>query len=81
MRKIAELSRAFGRVIAEERTRQKLSQEQLAEAIGSNNVYICLLENGQRQPSLNAAILLAASLKLTPAELIERVSGLLDKPK
>ena len=77
MDKVQGLSKAFGRVIAEERTRQRLSQEQLAEAIGSINVYISLLENGQRQPSLNAVILLADSLKITPAELVSRVCALL----
>ena len=77
MDKVQGLSQAFGRVIAEERARQRLSQEQLAEAIGSINVYISLLENGQRQPSLNTVILLAESLKIAPAELVSRVCALL----
>ncbi|MGE4310359.1 helix-turn-helix domain-containing protein [Desulfovibrio sp.] len=77
MKKVSGLPKAFGKVIAEARTRQGLSQEQLAEAIGSTNVYISLLENGQRQPSLNATLLLARELTLTPEELVASVSALL----
>ena len=77
MNKVHGLSKKFGRVIAEERARQRISQEQLAEAIGSINVYISLLENGLRQPSLNAVILLAESLNIAPAELVSRVCVLL----
>ncbi len=54
-----------------------MSQEQLAEAIDSTNVYISLLENGQRQPSLNAAILIAHSLGMSPEELVAQVTTLL----
>lgn len=72
------LPKAFGKVIAETRLRQGMSQEQLAEAIDSTNVYISLLENGQRQPSLNAVILIARSLGMRPDELVEQVLFLLD---
>ena len=68
---------AFGKVIAEARASQGLSQEQLAEAIGSTNVYISMLENGQRQPSLNAVLLIAQELQVKPEELVARVSVLL----
>ncbi len=61
-------------MIAEVRIRQGMSQEQLAEAIESTNVYISLLENGQRQPSLNAVILIAHSLGMRPEELMRQVS-------
>lgn len=81
MKKVQGLPRAFGRVIAEARTRQGMSQEQLAEAIDSTNVYISLLENGQRQPSLNATILIAESLGMPPGELVRLVNGLLGENK
>ncbi|MBS5050544.1 MAG: helix-turn-helix transcriptional regulator [Desulfovibrionaceae bacterium] len=58
--------------------REGITQEQLAEAIGSTNVYISLLENGQRQPSLNAMILIANSLGIAPEKLMEQVSSRLD---
>jgi len=81
MYKVEGLPQAFGRVIAQMRVEQRLSQEELAEKIGSTNVYISLLERGQRQPSLNAVILIAESLKITPAELVRRVNEQLEELK
>ena len=78
MKKIQRLPQAFGKIIAEERARKNLSQEQLAEAIEATNVYICLLETGQRQPSLNATILIANALGIHPSELLNKVTALLD---
>ena len=73
MKKVDGLAQAFGSVLAEERGKKNISQEQLAEMIDSNNVYVCLLENGQRQPSLNAMILLAKALEISPTEFMQRV--------
>jgi DNA-binding XRE family transcriptional regulator len=70
MKKVQGLPKAFGKTIAEARARLGMSQEQLAESIDPPNLYISLLENGQRQPSLNAAILIARSLEMCPEELI-----------
>lgn len=53
-----------------------MSQEQLAEAIDSTNVYISLLENGQRKLSLNATILIAQELEIKPEELMCKVCSL-----
>ena len=78
MKKVQGLPKAFGKVIAEARTRRGMSQEQLAEAIDSTNVYISLLENGQRQPSLNAAILIARNLGMPPEEVVAHVCAQLD---
>ncbi|PWM65301.1 MAG: XRE family transcriptional regulator [Desulfovibrionaceae bacterium] len=78
MNKVQRLPLIFGTVIAETRMREGITQEQLAEAIGSTNVYISLLENGQRQPSLNAMILIANSLGIAPEKLMEQVSSRLD---
>jgi len=79
MKEVQGLSKAFGMVIAELRVKRRLSQEQLAEAIDSTNVYISLLENGQRKPSLNATILIAQSLKIQPDTLVEQVIALLKR--
>ena len=79
MKEIQGLSKAFGNVIAELRAKRGLSQEQLAEAIDSTNVYISLLENGLRKPSLNATILIARSLEIQPDTLVERVTALLNQ--
>lgn len=79
MKEVQGLSRAFGKVIAELRTKRGMSQEQLAEAIDSTNVYISLLENGQRKPSLNAVILIAQSLEVQPDKLVKGVIDLLNQ--
>ena len=79
MKEVPGLSKVFGMVIAELRKERGLSQEQLAESIDSTNVYISLLENGQRKPSLNATILIAESLEIQPDTLVERVVALLKR--
>ena len=76
MNGVQGLSKAFGKVIAELRAKRGISQEQLAEAIGSTNVYISLLESGRRKPSLNATILIAQSLKIQPDTLVGQVVAL-----
>ena len=77
MKEVQGLSKAFGEVIVGLRVKHGLSQEQLAEAIDSTNVYISLLENGLRKPSLNATLLLAYSLEIRPDALVEQVADLL----
>lgn len=73
MNSIAELPNIFGKIISEARRNAGLSQEQVADAIGATNVYICLLETGKRQPSLTSTILLARSLGMRPEELMRRI--------
>ena len=73
MKKIQGLAQAFGKVIADMRSSKRMSQEQLAESIDATNVYISLLETGQRQPSLNATLLIAETLDIKPEELITAV--------
>ncbi len=78
MKKLYGLPSAFGKALAQERSRRGLTQEQLAERIDSGNVYISLLESGRRQPSLNTLLLLAEALEISPARLIERTSSFLE---
>ena len=73
MDRIAELPGIFGEILAEARRDAGLSQEEVAAAIGASNVFISLLENGKRQPSLTAAIRLAWSVGMAPDELMRRV--------
>ncbi|WP_308621142.1 helix-turn-helix transcriptional regulator [uncultured Desulfovibrio sp.] len=80
MNSVAELPNIFGKIISEARRNAGLSQEQVADAIGATNVYICLLETGKRQPSLTATILLARSLGIRPEELLRRVMLRLESP-
>ena len=77
MKEVQGLSKAFGKVIAELRAKRGLSQEQLAESIDSTNVFISLLENGRRKPSLNATILIAQTLGIQPDMLVRDVHDLL----
>ena len=77
MKEVKGLSKAFGKVIAELRAKRGISQEQLAEAIDSTNVYISLLESGLRKPSLNSTILIAHSLEIQPDMLVEQVVTLI----
>ena len=74
MYEIQGLSKAFGKVIAELRVKRGISQEKLAEAIDSTNVYISLLESGLRKPSLNATILIAQNLDIQPDKLVHAVT-------
>ena len=78
MNTVADLARAFGSVIAEERRRKGMTQKLLAERIGASELYISFLECGQRKPSLNSLILIAGSLGLEPAELTRRVCSELE---
>ncbi len=71
MKQLQGLPQAFGKAIYEARVKQGLSQEQLAEMIDATNVYISMLENGQRQPSLNAALLLAEALQISPEKIVK----------
>ena len=79
MKEVRGLSKAFGQVIAELRAKRGISQEQLAEAIDSTNVYISLLESGRRKPSLNATMLISQSLEMQPDMLIKAVNDLLEQ--
>lgn len=81
MNNIAGLPNIFGEIISEARKNAGLSQEQVADAIGATNVYICLLETGKRQPSLTSTILLARSLGMRPEELMRRVMRRLESPR
>ena len=69
MKNVSHLAAVFGSVISAERKRKGMSQKNLAEQIGSSNLYVSLLERGERKPSLNTLILIAQSLGMEPAEL------------
>lgn len=58
-----------GENIRKARKDLRMSQEQLAEAIGSNRVTISQYETGGYLPSLTALEKLAAALRTTPAAL------------
>ena len=68
---------AFGTTVAQLRSERNLTQEHLAEKIDATNVFICMLEKGQRQPSLKTVILLAHALGIAPHELVKKVCSAL----
>lgn len=68
------LENAFGEVLRELRTKEKLSQEKLAQEGDLDRTFISLLERGMRQPSLNTVFSIAKVLRLPPDELVRIVA-------
>ncbi|MBO5953259.1 MAG: helix-turn-helix transcriptional regulator [Oscillospiraceae bacterium] len=56
---------------------EKISQETLADLAGVSDTYIRKLEAGQRTPSVETIITLAAVLNTTPDHLLLPTSGLI----
>ena len=61
---------AFGIVLRIYRQEKGLTQEQLAERVDVVRSFICSLENGDRQPSLQMILKLAAALGVRASELV-----------
>lgn len=57
-----------GKKIQEERKRRKMTQEDLAKAIGIKQQTICAYENGKIEPKLERLIVISAALNI-PVEL------------
>lgn len=64
------LVQLFGSILREIRTKNKISQEKLAEYCDLDRTYISLLERGLRQPTLTTIFRLAEALEISPSELI-----------
>ena len=69
------IDEAFGRVLQELRVEHGLSQEELAHATESGRTYVSELERGVKGPSLKTVFRFAATLGVTPSELVARVEG------
>lgn len=61
----------LGRRIREERTKLRLTQEQLAEAAEVNESYIGQVERGEKNPSLETVVSIANSLGVTVDYLLQ----------
>ncbi len=80
----SRLSEALARAIKRHRSRQRLSQEALAEAAGVHHTYVGLVERGERNPTIDVAERLARALGVKLSTLIaeaERRKTLLDRRK
>lgn len=62
--------RELGDRIREERTRQGLSQEQLAQRAGLHRTYVGSVERGERNISVGSLYTLADELGVTVAKLV-----------
>jgi transcriptional regulator with XRE-family HTH domain len=62
---------AFGVILRTYRLERGLTQEQLSERVDVVRSFICTLESGKKQPSLNMVLRLASALGVRPGELVD----------
>ncbi len=62
--------KSFGLTLRRTRRLEEITIEQLSEMSGVSTTFIKSLEKGAQQPSLSTIFRLAASLKISPSELI-----------
>ena len=74
MKEKLSLAVTFGAVLKEERLRNNLSQEGLAFACGLERNFISSMERGISQPTITTIFKLAEQLKISPSELMQKVS-------
>jgi transcriptional regulator with XRE-family HTH domain len=73
-KKLDRLVTELGKAIKERRQAKNLSQEALAEIADFDRTYISLLERGERNPSFTNLCRVAASLGVTPSEILKGIS-------
>ena len=61
----------FGIILQNERKKNGLSQEKLAELAGLHRTYISDLERGIRNPTITTIFTLCKALNTTPSELLK----------
>jgi len=66
----SEILVRFGQRVREERLKQGLSQEQLAELAGVHRTYIGMIERAEKNITLENIEKLAKALNLKPEELL-----------
>ena len=69
------LNKAVGETIKTLRKQKGFSQEKLAEAIDSHQVYISEIERGLKMPSLPVLYEIAKSFGLSLSELVELIEN------
>lgn len=70
---------AFAVVLRQRRKELGLTQLDLESDEAIDRSYISKLELAKREPNLSAIFVIAGKLKMTPAELITKVSSILSK--
>lgn len=60
----------FGQRVREERNKQELSQEELAELAGVHRTYIGMIERAEKNITLSNIEKVAMALKIAPEELL-----------
>jgi len=73
------MNEAIAKTLLELRKMHKISQEKLAEAIDSHQVYISEIEKGKKIPSLTILYKIALFYKMTLTELVSRIEEKLVK--
>ena len=68
-----DASERFGENLLRIRQARKLSQESLAELAGIARAQISIIENGRRQPRIEAVIRLAGALEVSTESLFEGI--------
>ena len=66
----SKLLQKFGKRVREERGKQGLSQEQLAELAGVHRTYIGMIERAEKNITLENIEKIANALKVKPEELL-----------
>jgi transcriptional regulator with XRE-family HTH domain len=69
---------AFGVALRAYRMNRGLTQEQLGVRVNVVRSYICTLESGKKQPSLNMLLRIAAALDVTPGQLMDTMVAAID---
>jgi transcriptional regulator with XRE-family HTH domain len=67
------IDKILGRVLAEERKRAGLTQEQLAYRAHLHPVYISQIERGVKMPTVRSFMALARAMKALPSDLLRRI--------
>jgi|SRR5215469_8531574 len=67
---VAEFAVTFGRAAGFARRRRGWTQEQLADRADLNRGYLGAIERGERNPTLDSLVKLAAALEMRASELV-----------
>ena len=72
---MSELSKVIGQRIRNYRTKQKFSQERLAELSGCHPTYIGQVERGEKNATLESIEKIASALNIPLAQLFEELGS------